>query len=82
MATAKLGNESIKASRDDTETLFKAGKGHLADMRKLVSAPGAVQPRADSFGEQAVELGGVIAALQETSIAPSVKWGPPCVFNS
>lgn len=65
--------ESIRASREETKALFDKGREHLGQMRSLVSAPGEVQPRADRFGEQAVELGGVIAALQETSIAPSVK---------
>jgi hypothetical protein len=41
-------------------------------MRELVSAPGEVQPRADAFAAEIVALTGVIAALQETSVAPSV----------
>jgi hypothetical protein len=41
-------------------------------MRGLVSGSGPVAPRADSFGEEAVALSGVIAALEQTSIAPSV----------
>ncbi len=64
---------SIQASREETAELFEKGRRHLAAMRGLVSAPGAVAPRSDRFAEQAVELGGVIAALQETSIAPSVR---------
>ncbi len=42
-------------------------------MRTLVSASGAVQPRADKFASEAISLAGVIASLQETSIAPSVR---------
>jgi len=68
----ELGN-SIVQSRERTSALFETGSEHLASMRELVSAPGAVAPRADSFAEQAVALSGVIAALQETSIAPSVR---------
>lgn len=64
---------SIEASKGRTAQLFEDGRAHLATMRNLVSAPGAVAPRSDSFGEQAVQLGGVISALQETSIAPSVR---------
>src|SRR5690606_3705317 len=64
---------SIVRSRERTATLFETGSEHLASMRELVSAPGAIAPRADSFAEQAVALSGVIAALQETSIAPSVR---------
>jgi len=65
--------QSIVNSRERTASLFETGSEHLASMRELVSAPGAIAPRADSFAEQAVALSGVIAALQETSIAPSVK---------
>ena len=42
-------------------------------MRELVSAPGEVQPRADQFAAEVVQLSAIIAALQETGIAPSVK---------
>lgn len=65
--------ETISASRQETAQLFDEGRGHLGKMRSLVSAPGAVQPRADEFSSEAVALAGVIAALQETSIAPSVR---------
>lgn len=64
---------TIRQSRAQAEVLFDEGKKHLSNMRGLVSAPGAVQPRADLYAEEAVALSGVIAALQETSIAPSVK---------
>lgn len=65
--------DAIRQSREQTATLFEAGREHLSTMRTLVSAPGAIQPRADSYAEEAVSLSGVIAALQETSIAPSVR---------
>lgn len=64
---------AIQRSRERTAELFAQGGEHLARMRGLVSAPGAVQPRADRFSEEAVALAGVIASLQETSIAPSVR---------
>lgn len=63
---------TIEGSRDTVRTLFEEGQGHLATMRGLVSAPGPVQPRADSFAEESVALAGVISALEQTSIAPSV----------
>jgi hypothetical protein len=68
----ELGN-SISASRDEVQTLFTQGSEHLARMRELVSAPGDVAPRADQFAAEVVELNAVVAALQETSVAPSVK---------
>ena len=42
-------------------------------MRALVSATGPVAQRADAFGEEAVALAGVIASLQQTSVAPAVR---------
>lgn len=63
---------NIQASRETVRTLFEEGQAHLATMRGLVSGSGPVQPRADAFAEDAVALAGVIAALQQTSVAPSV----------
>jgi hypothetical protein len=65
--------DSIVDSRERVAELFATGSAHLATMRELVSAPGQVQPRADQFASEVVALTGVIAALQETSVAPSVK---------
>jgi hypothetical protein len=65
--------DAIRNSHDRSAALFDRGREHLSAMRTLVSAPGAVQPRADRYAEEAVALSGVIAALQETAIAPSVK---------
>jgi hypothetical protein len=65
--------ETIVTSRERTQTLFEEGGEKLGRMRTLVSASGPVQPRADEFSEEAVLLAGVIASLQETSIAPSVR---------
>jgi hypothetical protein len=63
----------IAASRERVTTLFDQGRKHLETMRTLVSAPGAIAPRADQFSSEVVALTGVIASLQQTSIAPSVK---------
>ncbi|AZN73547.1 hypothetical protein D5400_03220 [Georhizobium profundi] len=64
---------SIASSRDEAQTLFETGQEHLVAMRSLVSASGAIEPRADSFAENAVMLAGVISAMEQTSVAPSVK---------
>jgi len=68
----ELGN-TITSSRDEVQALFTQGTGHLAKMRELVSASGEVAPRADQFAAEVVELNAVVAALQETGVAPSVK---------
>ncbi len=64
---------NIQDSREAVATLFGQGQEHLATMRGLVSAPGAIAPRSDRFAEEAVALAGVIAALEQTSMAPSVS---------
>ena len=63
---------TVEASRDTVRTGFADGQARLAAMRSLVSAPGAVAQRSDQFAAEAVALAGVIAALEQTSIAPSV----------
>lgn len=64
---------TIEASRETVGTAFKDGQAHLATMRGLVSAPGAIDLRSDQFAAEAVALSGVIASLEQTSIAASVS---------
>ena len=64
---------TITDSRAEVSALFEQGSAHLARMRELVSAPGIIGPRADAFAAEVVQLTAVIAALQETGVAPSVK---------
>jgi hypothetical protein len=63
----------ITASRERVTSLFDEGRAHLATMRTLVSAPGAIDPRAEQFAAEAVALTGTITSLEQTSIAASVK---------
>ncbi len=63
----------ITASREQVTTLFAEGQARISTMRTLLSSPGAIEPRADKFSEEAVALTGVIASLEQTSIAGSVK---------
>ncbi|MBI1385297.1 MAG: hypothetical protein GC150_10330 [Rhizobiales bacterium] len=65
--------KQVDESRSQVRSLYEQGGRHLAQMRKLVSAPGPIEARSDAFGEEAVALSGVIAALQQSSIAPAVK---------
>jgi hypothetical protein len=64
---------SITSSREEVTVLFEQGSAHLGKMRELVSAPGSITPRADAFSAEVVQLSAIISALQETSVAPSVK---------
>ncbi|YCI04883.1 hypothetical protein M1D34_23975 [Ensifer sp. D2-11] len=63
----------INASREQVTMLFNQGQKRLETMRTLVSAPGAVAPRADQFSSEVVALTGVITSLGQTSIAPSIR---------
>ena len=63
---------TIEASRETVQNGFAEGQTHLAAMRNLVSAPGPIAQRSDEFAAEAVKLTGVIAALEQTWIAPSV----------
>jgi hypothetical protein len=74
MSAQMKGLEStIESSRETVQTDFKQGQVHLAKMRELVSAPGAIEIRSDQFAAESVALSGVIASLEQTSIAPSVS---------
>ena len=64
---------TIEASRETVQSSFKQGQEHLAKMRGLVSAPGSIEVRSDAFAAESVALSGVIASLEQTSIAPSVS---------
>lgn len=63
----------INASREQVDDLLVQGQKRLETMRSLVSAPGAIEPRADQFSTEAVALTGVLTSLAQTSIAPSVR---------
>jgi hypothetical protein len=67
-----LGDE-IAASRERVKTLYEEGGQHISRMRTLVSSQGPVAQRADTFGEEAMALTGVVASLQQTSVAPAVR---------
>ena len=65
--------EEVARDREQVASLYSQGGQHLNAMRRIVSAPGLIASRGDAFAEQAVALIGVIAAMQETSIAPAVR---------
>lgn len=64
---------TITGSREDVAALFEQGSARLATMRELVSTPGTIEPRSDQFQAEAVQLSAVIASLQQTGVAASVK---------
>jgi hypothetical protein len=53
--------------------LYEQGSKNLARMRELVSDRGPISARGDAFAAESLALMGVIANLQQTSVAPAVK---------
>jgi hypothetical protein len=64
---------TITNSREEVQALYDQGSTHLAKMRELVSGTGDIGPRSDEFAAEVVQLNAIIASLQETGVAPSVK---------
>jgi hypothetical protein len=73
--STQLGNlaQQVTQSADKARTLFEQGGKHLDKMRELISDRGPINARSDAFAREAMSLMGVIAALQQTSVAPAVK---------
>jgi hypothetical protein len=65
--------QQVTQSSARVKILFEQGGKHLAAMRELVSGRGPVNGRSDAFASEALALAGVIASLQQTSVAPAVK---------
>jgi hypothetical protein len=66
-------SRTVDRSSEQVKALYEEGGKHLAKMRELVSSRGAVGPRSDAFGTEATALLGIIASLQQTSVASSVQ---------
>ena len=67
-----LGQE-VQASGKRVSALFEQGGKNLAKMRELISDRGPISTRSDAFATESLALMGVIANLQQTSVAPAVK---------
>src|SRR5712672_2433710 len=67
-----LGPE-VQASSKGVSALFEQGGKSLARMRELISDRGPISTRSDAFATESLALMGVIANLQQTSVAPAVK---------
>lgn len=65
--------QQIRNSRQDVDRLYELGGQKLGTLRELVSAAGDIQDRSVRFAREAVSLVGVIADMQQTSLAPSVR---------
>jgi hypothetical protein len=71
----QLGNlgQEVAGSADKVKALYEQGGKHIEKMRELVSDRGPINAHSDAFGKETMGLMGVIAKLQQTSVAPSVK---------
>jgi hypothetical protein len=67
-----LGQE-VQASGKRVSALYEQGGKNLAKMRELISDRGPIAARSDAFAAESLALMGVIANLQQTSVAPAVK---------
>src|SRR6195952_4520654 len=63
-----LGQE-VQASGKRVSALFEQGGKSLAKMRELISDRGPISTRSDAFASESLALMGVIANLQQTSVA-------------
>jgi hypothetical protein len=67
-----LGQE-VQASGKQVSALYEQGGKNLTRMRELISDRGPISTRSDAFATESLALMGVIANLQQTSVAPAVK---------
>src|SRR6201991_2775377 len=65
--------QQVQASGKRVSALFEQGSKNLAKMRELISDRGPIASRSDAFATESLALMGVIANLQQTSVAPAVK---------
>ena len=65
--------QQIQASDKRVSALYEQGSKNLAKMRELISDRGPIAARSDAFASESLALMGVIANLQQTSVAPAVK---------
>jgi hypothetical protein len=66
-------SRTVEQSSGQVTALYDQGGQHLAKMRELVSSRDPIGQRTDAFGTEATALLGVIASLQQTSVASAVK---------
>ena len=66
-------SQTVTQTNERTKALYAEGGKHLAKMRELISDRGPISARSDALATESLALMGVIANLQQTSVAPAVK---------
>src|SRR5258708_14922869 len=65
--------QQVQASDKRGSALYEQGSKSLAKMRELISDRAPISARSDALATESLTLMGVIANLQQTSVAPAVK---------
>ena len=65
--------QQVQDSAKRVSSLYDQGGKNLAKMRELISDRGPIAQRSDALATESLALMGVIANLQQTSVAPAVK---------
>jgi hypothetical protein len=65
--------QQVQDSAKRVSGLYDQGTKSLSKMRELISDRGPISTRSDAFATESLTLMGVIANLQQTSVAPAVK---------
>jgi len=65
--------QQVQASDKRVSALYEQGSKSLTKMRELISDRGPIAARSDALATESLTLMGVIANLQQTSVAPAVK---------
>src|ERR1700724_796096 len=74
--------QQVQASDKRVAALYDQGSKSLARMREMISDRGPIAARSDAFASESLALMGVIANLQQTSVAPAVKRAPASLSST
>src|SRR3979490_488030 len=74
--------QQVQASDKRVSALYEQGSKSLAKMRELISDRGPIAARSDALATESLTLMGVIANLQQTSVAPAVKRAAAALSSS
>ncbi len=66
-------SQQVQDSAKRVSGLYEQGTKSLTKMRELISDRGPISQRSDAFATESLALMGIIANLQQTSVAPAVK---------
>jgi hypothetical protein len=74
-------SQQVQDSAKRVSGLYEQGTKSLTKMRELISDRGPISQRSDAFATESLALMGIIANLQQTSVAPAVKRAATSLFS-